>query len=279
MSWDVWKKPSLAGPPETMNDARDSLDCHATRIAAIYDIHGNLPALEAVLGDIRKARVDHLVIGGDVFPGPMPAESLDCLLEVGCPSSFILGNGDREVLAFMNGVETDWFRTAPEKCRHPIRWTAEQLSNEHQRRIATWPLTARIVVPGLGPVLFCHATPQNDTECFTRCTPDSRLRTIFAGVEERLVVCGHTHMQFDRLVDGIRVINAGSVGMPFGKPGAHWLLLDSKPRLQHTPYDLREAMARVQATRYPQAIEFAEHCMVRPPTENAMLDAFAKYDG
>src|SRR5258708_4236924 len=109
------------------------------RVAAIYDIHANLPALEAVLHDIRHAEVDHVVVGGDVLPGPMPRETLARLLDVDIPVQFIHGNGDREVLACMAGTETDWYRTAPEVWREPVRWTAEQLLAEHEGVLAAWP--------------------------------------------------------------------------------------------------------------------------------------------
>ena len=68
-------------------------------VAAIYDIHANLPALEAVLEDIRRAKADRIVVGGDVLPGPMPRETMQCLLALELPLQFIHGNGDREVLA------------------------------------------------------------------------------------------------------------------------------------------------------------------------------------
>src|SRR5205814_9784420 len=132
----------------------------------LYDIHANLPALEAVLQEVRRARVDRVVVGGDVFPGPMPRETLARLLDVDLPVQFILGNGDREVLAQLAGVETDWYRTAPEPWREPVRWTAQQLHPEHERLLASWPATCRVEIRGLGEVLFCHATPRNDTEIF-----------------------------------------------------------------------------------------------------------------
>src|SRR5262245_36070815 len=170
------------------------------RVAAIYDIHANLPALEAVLEEIRLARVDQVVVGGDVFPGPMPGETLTRLLGLDPPARFILGNGDREVLAQMVGTETDWYRTAAENWRSPVRWTAQQLRCEDGHVLAGWPATTRLDIPGLGPVLFCHATPRNDTEVFTRQTPEDWLRPVFETLDVAVVVCGHTHMQFDRTV-------------------------------------------------------------------------------
>lgn len=245
------------------------------RIAAIYDIHGNLPALEAVLEDIRRAEVDGVVVGGDVFPGPMPCESLTCLLNLEVPVYFIQGNGDREVLACMRGVETG---TVPEQFRESLRWTARQLQPEHEQLLAGWPQTLRLQIDGLGEVLFCHATPRNDTEIFTRDTPEVRLVPVFEGVTVPVVVCGHTHMQFDRRAGAIRVVNAGSVGMPFGEPGAYWALLGPGVRLRHTNYDLANAAERIRSTNYPQAEEFAARSVLQPPSEAETLKAFARVE-
>ena len=246
------------------------------RVAAIYDIHANLPALEAVLQDIRQADVDHVLIGGDVFPGPMPRETIACLLDLDIPLQFIHGNGDREVLAQMAGTETDWYHTAQEQWREPVRWTAQQLRPEHERLLASWPGTLRLRIPELGEVFFCHATPQNDTDIFTRLTQEDRLRPLFQGLGVPLVVCGHTHMQFDRMVGNTRVLNAGSVGMPFGEPGAYWLLLGPDIQLRHTPYDLAKASERIRATEYPQAQDFAARNVLQPPAQSAILEAYAR---
>jgi len=246
------------------------------RIAAIYDIHANLSALEAVLQEIRHSEVDCIVVGGDVLPGPLPRETIQCLLELKIPARFIHGNGDREVLAQMSGVETDWYRTAPEQWREPVRWTAQQLHTAHQRLLASWPSTCRIEIPGLGEVLFCHATPRNDTEIFTRRTPEARLLHVFEGLGFSAVICGHTHMQFDRMIGTTRVVNAGSVGMPFGEPGADWLLLGPDFQLQHTPYDLARAAELIRSTAYPQAEDFAARNVLQPPSEQATLEAFTR---
>jgi predicted phosphodiesterase len=248
------------------------------RVAAIYDIHANLPALEAVLEDIRRAAVDQIVVGGDVFPGPMPQETIRRLLDLDIPIEFLVGNGDREVLAQMRGVETEWYRASPEHWREPVRWTAGQLGPELERLLAGWPNTLRIEIGGIGEVLFCHATPRNDTECFTRLTPEDRLVPVFRGVGAPLAVCGHTHMQFDRTIGETRVVNAGSLGMPFGGPGAYWLLLGPGVQLRHTPYDLATAAGRIRATHYPQAEEFAERNVLQPPSEENMLEAFGRVE-
>jgi predicted phosphodiesterase len=242
------------------------------RVAALYDIHANLPALDAVLQELRRAEVDRVVVGGDVLPGPMPRETIRYLRELDLPTDFILGNGDREALAHRKGIETE---AIPEPFREVMRWTARQLRPEDESWIAGWPATLQIPIDGLGEVLFCHATPRSDTEIFTRLTPEARLLPIFEGLDATTVVCGHTHLQFDRTIGKVRVLNAGSVGMPFGGPGADWLLLGPDVELRHTSYDLAQAAERIRATDYPQAQDFAERSVLQPPSEEETLAAFA----
>jgi predicted phosphodiesterase len=238
------------------------------RVAALYDIHGNLPALEAVLRDARAAGVDHVLAGGDVLPGPMPRESLACLLDLDLPVQFIVGNGDREVVAPTGAV--------PEPYRESMRWNLEQLRPEDVRMLAGWPLTLSLTIDGVGDVLFCHATPRNDTEIFTKQTADAVLMPIFGQLDAALVVCGHTHMQFDRMIGAVRVVNAGSVGMPFGDPGAYWALLGpGGVELRRTTYDYVAAADRIRATAYPKAEEFAASNVLRPPSEQDILAAFS----
>ena len=245
------------------------------RVAALYDIHGNLPALEAVLEEVRRVGVDQLVVGGDVVPGPMPRETLDCLMQLEVPVRFIRGNGEREVLAQRAGTKS---AAIPEQYREVMRWVAQQLRPDDERLLGAWPPTLVIEIPGMGDVLFCHATPRNDTEIFTRDTAVALLAPVFEGVRAPLVVCGHTHMQFDRMIGLVRVVNAGSVGMPFGEPGAHWLLLGPDVELRHTAYDLANAAERIRATHYPQAEDFALHNVLRPPSEADTLALYSKVE-
>ena len=240
----------------------------ADRVAALYDIHGNLPALEAVMQDVLGAGVDRILVGGDVLPGPMPRETLACLLDAAIPVAFIQGNGDRETIAPTGAV--------PASVLEAMRWNAEQLRPEDYQRLASWPLTLRDRIAGIGDVLFCHATPRNDMEIFTRQTPDQSLMPIFGALDVALAVCGHTHMQFDRTIGSVRVVNAGSVGMPFGEPGGYWLLLGPGVELRRTSYDLETAAARIRATHYPQAEEFASRNVLQSPSEADMLAMFAR---
>lgn len=238
------------------------------RIAALYDIHGNLPALEAVLEEVRREGVDGIVVGGDIVPGPMPRECVSVLLGLSIPVRFIQGNGERDLLSWRRGEVP---ARVPEQFHHVLRWVADALPREHLAAFAAWPSTTRLPIPGLGDILFCHATPRDDNELFTRLTPEDRLRPVFEAVDSDVVICGHTHMQFDRRVGGVRVVNAGSVGLPFGDPGACWALLGSDIALRRTAYDLDEAARRIGATEYPRIADFD---VQRPPAEAAMLAAF-----
>ena len=243
------------------------------RVAALYDIHGNLPALEAVLQQIRATEVDRIVVGGDVLPGPMPVETLTRLLDLSIPVQFIQGNGEVAVLAELADREA---YALPKQVQEIIRWTAQQLSVEHARVLASWPKLLRLEIRGLGEVLFCHGTPRNENESFTRLTPEEVLLPLFEGLHVSVVVCGHTHMQFDRRVGKTRVVNAGSVGMPFGEPGADWLLLGPDVELRHTTYDLADAAERIRGTKYPQAEDFAARNVLQPPSEEEMLKVFSQ---
>jgi predicted phosphodiesterase len=255
------------------------------RVAALYDIHGNLPALDAVLAEIRTIGVDRIVIGGDVLPGPMPRETMARLLELDIPTEFIYGNGDLSILAQLTASDpsavTYWGTTGdvavPEPMRELIRWTARQVS-EYREVLASWPLTTTMEIDGLGTALFCHATPRNETDIFTRLTPDERLLPVFAGVDASLVICGHTHMQFDRRVGPTRVINAGSVGMPFGTTGADWLLLGPGVELRKTLYDTAATAEQFRRTAYPMVEEFAIRYLLQPPSEEEMLTAWGQYE-
>ena len=254
------------------------------RVAALYDIHGNLPALEAVLDVIHQAAVDAVVVGGDVVPGPMPRESLRLLLELDRAVHFIHGNGELAMLAQMTAPTEDavtyWGTTSgarpPEPVREVYRWTARQLRPDYESELASWPRILRLDVDGLGGVLFCHGTPRSETEIFTRLTPEERLVPLFDGLQVSLAICGHTHMQFDRQIGRTRVVNAGSVGMPFGTTGACWVVLGPGVQLQQTSYDLAQAAERIRATSYPQAEEFAVRNVLSAPSETEMLEAFRR---
>lgn len=225
-------------------------------VAALYDVHGNPAALEAVLAEAGDAQ---LVFGGDLAAGPVPAETLDRIM--GLDALVIRGNADRELMGEEVGGLLD-------------EWVRGQIEDRHRDYIAGLPETVKLDVEEVGRVLFCHGSPRSDEEMILRTTPDAWLREMLAGVEVDVVVCGHTHMQFDRVVDGKRVVNAGSVGLAYGGPGAHWLALG--PGLEHrrTAYDNESFADRVAASGWPKAERFAEENIRNHPTEDEALEFF-----
>ena len=205
-------------------------------VAALYDIHGNLPALDAVLAEVPDDAT--IVVGGDICAGgEQPSETLARLCALGDRVRWIRGNADRELYPGEGGL-------VPEPL---VEETRGRLSEEEIVFLHELPETQRI-----DDVLYCHASPRNDTDIFTERTSEERLAPLFEGLDATTVVCGHTHTQFERTVAGVRVVNAGSVGMPYEEePGAYWLL-DLAPR--RTPY----AGAELKATREEAVAEFTE---------------------
>jgi putative phosphoesterase len=219
------------------------------RIAVISDVHGNLDALEAVLEDVSRERIDAIVFGGDLVSGPFPAATLALLRSVD-NASFVRGNADREVVAAFD-AGTPFDPDAPMSAAKAGAWVTERLTVEDRDFLAAFQDTVVLDVDGLGETLFCHGSPRSDEEIITHLTPEERLAEFLADTDQRVVVCGHTHMQFERTVGGTRVLNAGSVGMPYqGQPGAFWLLLGPEPKFRRSEYDVDAFVGRVGAAGY-----------------------------
>lgn len=244
-------------------------------LAAISDIHGNLPALEAVLADIRRENFDAIVVCGDLIAGPMPVETLSLLQQQPIPVYCLHGNAESEVLRHAAGADNGLL---PPHVKEVVAWVANQLSPEQTNFLSGWAASQQFEVNGLGQVLFCHATPENDVDVFTRLTSEEKLLPIFGVVSAAVVVCGHTHMQFERTIGAVRVVNAGSVGMPFGKTGADWLAVGKNIEFRHTDYDLAAAAERIRQTDYPQAEDFAANNVLQPPSEEEALAVFNKME-
>jgi diadenosine tetraphosphatase ApaH/serine/threonine PP2A family protein phosphatase len=230
--------------------------------------------LEAVLEEIEQAHFDLIVIGGDIGPGPMPKQTLRRLLELGDRARFIRGNCERAIVAAFDGLTPDPKQS--NEVREVTNWTAKQLEPGERDFLASLPEQLVLAIEGLGEVLFCHGTPRSDEEIITAITPEPRLREVLAGVKQRVIVCGHTHMQYDRHVDEKEIVNAGSVGMPFEDPGAYWLELGPQPVLRRTSYDLEQAAATVRACGYPQAEDFAANNILRPPSRVQTTESFER---
>ncbi len=241
------------------------------RIAVISDVHANLPALRAVLADIDTAGPDAVVSCGDLAAGPLPGPVIGLLRGLGIPVYCVRGNCDRVMIETFDGATgSAGIMTA---------WASTQLTRGERDYLATFAATLTFDVDDLGPVLFCHATPRSDEEIILATSSQDHLDAVLSGVREPTVVCGHTHMQFDRQAGRYRVINVGSVGMPYGQPGAYWALLGPGVSLRRTSYDLQAAVSEIRrASRWPEAESFAEQNVLQPPSADEVLTYFQQLE-
>ena len=230
------------------------------RVAALYDVHGNLRALEAVLAEVEREGVDAIVLGGDFSAGPRGAETVDRLRALGDRAHFLTGNAERELYDPKYSVDDS---AGVER----LDFVRDQLGPQRMDFLRALPATVVLDVDGLGRVLFCHGSPRTDMEILTRATPEERLRETLAGVDADVVVCGHTHMQFQRELDGYTVVNAGSVGMPYeGRLGAYWALLGPSVEHRRSEYDVESLVADARAIGYPGAADEYAETLLQPPT-------------
>ncbi len=201
------------------------------RVAALYDIHGNLPALEAVLADVSGSGADIIVLGGDVVEGPLPAETLTVLDAVAAPLVWVRGNCDRD----------------------PSEWVRRRVAKQRAAWLAELPTTVTIDVDGLGAVCFCHGSPRSDEDIVTAASTVARIEPMLEGVDEALIVSGHTHVQFDRTVANRRLVNAGSVGMPYqGDSGwAYWSVLGPTVEHRRSAFDASALATALRESGYP----------------------------
>jgi predicted phosphodiesterase len=214
------------------------------KVLALYDIHGNVDALEAVLGDPAASGADVVVVGGDAVPGPFARATLDRLEALTVPVRWVRGNGEREVAAAVGAAQPE----ADDLPAVTAAITAGELGDDAARALGDVPLTLE-----LDGVLYCHASPRRDDEILTRLSPAARWEEALAGVGAPLVVAGHTHQQDDRVVGATRFVNAGSVGLPYeGDGDARWLwVADGVPELRRTAYDAAAAGRGILAAGWP----------------------------
>ncbi|MEO3764935.1 metallophosphoesterase family protein [Streptomyces sp. B5E4] len=237
-------------------------------VAVLSDIHGVLPALEAVLAEPDVRAADTVVLTGDLAAGPLPDRTLDALTALGERAVWVGGNADRELVEYRRGARAG--------IHDPIApWAAERLRPEQVELLAGLPASVTLPVGGLGQVYFCHATPRADDERVLVDSAAGRWAEVLGGLgaEAETVVLGHTHMPFARLTHGRLVLNPGSVGMPYGRPGAHWALLGAGgAALRRTAYDYEAACARIAAeSGYADAAAWAdEYVWARNSAEDAL---------
>lgn len=240
------------------------------RVAVLADIHGNRPALDAVLAEPDVRSADLIVLNGDLADGPCPSETLDRLEALGSRALWLRGNGDRWLAEARAG-----------RFRHPdpatdtlIQWAAGQLSDARLDRLAALPLSVTLDVAGLGRVAICHATGRSDNEMLLVDSSVTQGRSAFAGFDSDLVLVGHSHIPFDRLFDRKRVVNVGSVGLPYGHSGASWALLGPDIVLRRTSYDTQAAANLILATGMPDAQDFVASCVMATASDAEALEAF-----
>lgn len=227
------------------------------RIAVLADIHGNLPAVRAVLAELDREPVDAIVVAGDVAGGPLVRETLELLAARPEPVHWVSGNSEREALAAHDGAPPSGESTA-----RAAVWSAQALDDRWRAELASWPIS--LVLDG---VCFCHASPRRDDETLTRLTPTDTLDEALSGTSERLVVGGHTHQQMLRdLPDRRTYANAGSVGVPYeGRPGAFWMIVqDGTAVPRATDYDLETALAELRRSGFPDVDELVTESLLDP---------------
>lgn len=232
------------------------------RVAAIADVHGNATALEAVLAELDRERPDLIVSCGDLTWGSLPRETVALLEPWRERVLFVRGNSERELLEHKL-LDSE-----------VARWEHQQHDDEELRAYvdSTQPQVA-VEVDGLGPTLFCHGSPRSDEECVTVATPADRVEEFTAGVQAACIVTAHTHMQYDRRVGEIRLLNPGSVGLPYEveSGNAYWALLGPEVELRRTPYDLEAAIARMRTAGMPK-FDQIEELMRTPPPQAEVIE-------
>ncbi len=227
------------------------------RVAVLADIHGNLPALRAVLEELDREPVEAIVVAGDAVGGALVRETLELLDARDEPVHWISGNSEREAVAVFDGEPA-----SDDEPGRAAAWSARALDRSWRDRLASWPIRL-----SLERTCFCHGSPRRDDEILTRATPEEALIAALAHFPQRLVVGGHTHQQIVRVLPGGRVYaNAGSVGMPYeGRPGAFWMVVeDGVAQPRETSYDVEAALGELRPSGFPGIEEQLKESLLEP---------------
>jgi predicted phosphodiesterase len=234
------------------------------RVAALADVHGNAPALAAVLAEVEREAPDLVVFCGDLTWGALPGETIGLVRALEIPTRFVRGNAERALLELRAGEVAE--PTAREQ------WMLGEHGEEDLAWLAAFEPTVSADVDGLGPTCFCHGSPRSDEECVTEETPPERVREFTADRDEHVIVTAHVHLPYERVVGDVRLLGPGSVGLPYGEGGAaFWALLGPGVELRRTEYDMEDAIARMRATGDPKADEIAG-MMLTPPTREEIVE-------
>jgi diadenosine tetraphosphatase ApaH/serine/threonine PP2A family protein phosphatase len=243
------------------------------RVAAIYDIHGNLPALEGVLADIGAEGLELVIVGGVRANAGCGPRSFDWTRCARADDSRQRRPPHRQVVRRGSAVED--VADAEDRWLRRAAWEGEQFSKAQRDFLAALPDTVTLEIDGLGTTLFCHGSPRSDEEIITPGTTEERLDEILAAVDADVVVCGHTHMQFDRRHGRTRVVNAGSVGLPYeGRAGASWAQLGPDVSLRCTDYDFEASAEAVCQSGYPEAEQHVVALFLEQPGRDEVTKFF-----
>lgn len=245
------------------------------RVAVLSDIHGVLPALEAVLAEPDVASADLLLLTGDLAAGPMPVQTLDLLVSLGERALWVNGNADRELVQLAGGGTT----AIPD----PVApWAAEQLRPDQVKLLAELPFSRTLELGALGTTLFFHATPRKDDEMILVDSSMARWAEVLDGIEADTIVMGNTHMPFVRLVDRRLAVNPGAIGMPYGIDGAHWALLDGDTgavTLRRTRFDAGQACETIiRESGYDNAEEWVAEFIASTYSDTEALEVFSRQE-
>ena len=234
------------------------------RAAVLGDVHGNAVALRAVLAELAGERVDGIVWMGDLSWGWQPEETLALVSSVHLPARYVRGNAERALTELAAGTRAD--------VTDRDEWMLARHDDARLAFVGAFEERVSLDLDGLGPTLFCHGSPRGDNECLTAETTPERIAEAVAGVDERVLVTGHTHCQYDREVAGIRSVNAGSVGMPYeGRAGAaFWAILGPAVELRCTEFDAELAAAAIRASGDPRAEQMLEEVLT-PSTREELI--------
>lgn len=233
------------------------------RVAALADVHGNAPALTAVLAEVEVAKPDLIVFCGDLTWGSLPGETLALVRSLEIPARFVRGNADRALLELRGGALESSERE---------RWMLARHRAEDLAFLAGFEPIVLVDIEGLGPTCFCHGSPRSDEECVTERTPAERVVEFTDGIDASVVVTAHVHVSYERFAEGVRLVGPGSVGLPYESGGgARWALLGPDVELRRTEYDVEAAISLMRATDDPSVEQIVE-LMVSPPTRDEVIE-------
>jgi predicted phosphodiesterase len=237
------------------------------RVALLSDVHGNLPALEACLVEVRKAGVDAIFFLGDLTWGPQPREVLELAASLSLPTWFVAGNAERAIVELARGDRQSVGATGD--------WLVQKHGEDGVAKIAEFAPSLSVLADSIGPIRLCHGSPRSDLELLTPSTPPKRIREATRGLSSRAFAHGHTHLQYQREVDNRLVIAPGSVGIPYGAnaPGARWALIGETISLRSAPYDVELAVDAATRCDYPGLDRYATDLRNPPTVDEIVADA------